>query len=157
LQDEGREAGTEKRESADERQGAKIEGLQRAGTKQWGSWLSPIELARDHASERKKAPRGRASNRGCLAMSQRDYLKLLAWSARQLRHGRRGRIPPGLPPILTRLGVTEAGWLALVKDFGRLFHRAAGSLASLAREAARRDQAWLHSSRTSRNLFTGSA
>jgi len=90
-------------------------------------------------------------------MSTRDYLKLLDWSGRQLRQGKRGRIPTELPPILTRLGMTDDGWLAMVNDFGRLFHRAAGSPASLAKEAARRDRAWLHSPRSSRDLFTGTA
>jgi len=90
-------------------------------------------------------------------MSTHDYLKLLDWSGRQLRHGKRGRIPTRLPPLLTRLRVTEDGWLAMVKDFGRLFRRATGSPASLAKAAARRDQAWLHSARSSRTRFTGSA
>lgn len=119
-----------------------------------GEWLSPVEVARSHAAESKTAvPCGRASNRGCLSMSQEDYLKLLDWSGRQLRHGKRGSIPETLPPILTRLGVSRDGWMTLMKDFGRIFHRAAGNPASLSKEATRQETRWLHGTRSSRGVF----
>jgi putative transposase len=90
-------------------------------------------------------------------MSQQDYLKLLDWSGRQLRHDKRGTIPAALPPILTRLGLSGDGWLTLMKDFGRLFHRAAGNPESLAREATRRAVNSLHGTRNSQSLFQPSA
>jgi hypothetical protein len=90
-------------------------------------------------------------------MSQQDYLKLLDWSGHQLRHGKRGTIPTALPPILTRLGLSGDGWLTLMKDFGRLFHRAAGNPESLAREATRRTVNSLHGKRNSQRLFQPSA
>ena len=122
-----------------------------------GSWLSPVELALDHAAESEVLPRGRASNRGCLSMSQQDYLKLLDWSGRQLRHGKRGTIPAALPPIMARLGMSGDGWMTLMKDFGRLFHRAAGNPESLAREASRRKLKSLHGIRKSRAAFSPQA
>jgi REP element-mobilizing transposase RayT len=122
-----------------------------------GNWVSPVELARDHASESASVPTVRASNRGCLSMTQSQYLQLLDWSGRQVSRGKRGAIPAGLPPILARLGVSEDGWLKLVKDFGRLFRRAAGSPASLAREATRRERRWLHGTRAGRSVFTETA
>ncbi|MDA0810479.1 MAG: hypothetical protein O2945_18330 [Planctomycetota bacterium] len=143
--------------SSRETTGATEPKRQQARRPRRGSWLSPVELARNHASELKRAPCGRASNRGCLAMSQQDYLKLLDWSGRQLRHGKRGTIPAALPPILTRLGLSGDGWLTLMKDFGRLFHRAAGNPESLAREATRRDLNSLHGLRKSRSIFQPSA
>ena len=112
-----------------------------------GGWLSPVELAKTDASEPPGAPVGRASDRGCLSMTQSEYLQLLDWSGRVLSGGQRGHIPSELPPILARLGLSEAGWQSVVKDFGRLFHRAAGSPTSLAREATRRDQAWRQGTR----------
>jgi REP element-mobilizing transposase RayT len=133
-------------------------GGEQAGDSRRGEWLSPVEVARSHAAESKTAvPCGRASNRGCLAMSQQDYLKLLDWSGRQLRHGKRGTIPAALPPILTRLGLSGDGWMTLMKDFGRLFHRAAGNPESLAREATRRAVNSLHGTRNSQSLFQPSA
>jgi hypothetical protein len=82
---------------------------------------------------------------------------LLDWSGRQLRHGKRGRIPQTLPPILTRLGLSGGGWLTLMKDFGRLFHRAAGNPDSLTREATRRGLHSLHGIRKARSIFQPSA
>jgi len=121
-----------------------------------GAWLSPVELAESHAAESGPVPSGRASNRGCLAMSQSEYLRLLDWSGRVLRHGKRGAIPSSLPPVFERLGMSEDGWLKLVKDFGRLFGRAAGSPSSLAQEATRREQTWLQGLQKSREVFTNS-
>jgi hypothetical protein len=63
-------------------------------------------------------------------------------------------VPGELPPILARLGVSEDGWLQLVKDFGRLFRRAAGSPISLACEATRCEPEWLHGTPTSQTIFT---
>jgi hypothetical protein len=114
-----------------------------------GEWLSRVELAKNHASESQDLPAGQASHRGCLAMTQSEYLQLLDWSGRVLSRGKRGSIPSEPPPILARLGLSEDGWQSLVKDFGRLFRRAAGSATSLDREATRRDQAWLHGTRQS--------
>ena len=89
-------------------------------------------------------------------MSQQEYLKLLDWSGRQVRHGKRGTIPAALPPLLDRLGLSEDSWLALMRDFGRLFRRAAGNPDSLSREADRRDRHWLHGLRTSQSVFNRS-
>jgi hypothetical protein len=86
-------------------------------------------------------------------MTQSQSLKLQDWPGRVLFRGRRGSIPEGLPPILARPGVSEDGWQQLVKDFGRLFRRATVSPASVAREATRRERAWLHGTRTSQSVF----
>jgi REP element-mobilizing transposase RayT len=91
-----------------------------------GEWLSPVELAQEVADEHDSIPVGRCSNRGCLAISQEQYLQLLDWSGRSLRAGKQGRIPADLPDILERLNVSAEGWLSLVSDFSRLFHRAGG-------------------------------
>ena len=116
-------------------------------------WLSPVELARDERSERKPVRTRRASNKGCLAMSLADYLRLLDWTGRQLRRDKRGAIPADVSGILERLQISEAGWIDLVHDFGRLFHRAAGRPASLACEAERCSRRWLQGISHSRNLF----
>jgi hypothetical protein len=117
------------------------------------AWLSPLEVARDHASEASQTPAARASNRGCLPMSLADYLRLLDWTGRQLRRDKRGAIPSDVAPILERLHTTGEGWLALVKDFSRLFRRAAGTPTSLAREAQRHDRRWLQGVSRSRQVF----
>jgi hypothetical protein len=94
-------------------------------------WLSPLPLADEVADERRPVPACRASNKGCLPMSLADYLRLLDWTGRQLRRDKRGAIPSDVAPILERLKVTDDGWLHLVKDFSRMFRRAAGTPATL--------------------------
>jgi hypothetical protein len=97
------------------------------------AWLSPFELSEE--TMRKPVPTGRASNTGCLPMSFADYACLVDWTGRQLRRDKRGAIPEDLAPILERLGVNSDGWLQLVREFSRLFRRAAGTPASLRRDA----------------------
>lgn len=98
-----------------------------------GAWLSPVELAREVSNE-SPAPPQRASNRGCLPISQSDYLQLLDLWGRSLRAAKQGRIRPDVPEILDCLAVSPEGWLSLVSDFSRLFRRAAGTESSPARD-----------------------
>lgn len=80
----------------------------------------------------------------CNAVRLSQYLDLLDWTGRQLRHNKNGRIPNHLTCILTRLGINPDGWLTVVRKFGRLFKRAAGTSESLETEAARRNQNYMH-------------
>lgn len=125
----------------------------RPSTHQWereqgrhaSGWLSPVEI------DQRLDPVGpdlddggrRASVKGFLPLSLLEYLQLLDWTGRQLRAQSRGAIPEELSPILQRLGLDSEGWVALVSRFGRIFKRAAGSVAQLAAEASRRGQRWL--------------
>ena len=60
----------------------------------------------------------RASDQGVLPISLTKYLLLVDWTGRQLRPGKRGKIPDELPSILTRLGLSDsAGWLSLLRDY----------------------------------------
>lgn len=72
------------------------------------------------------------------------YLELLDWTGRQLRSDNRGSIPGHLAPILKRLGLEPQQWCRLVGDFGRLFKRVVGTAESVHKEAARRNQLWMH-------------
>ena len=108
-------------------------------------WLSPVEInERDDAigPDIEKSKR-RASRKGFLSISLIEYLQLLDWTGREIRSDKRGSIPAHLAPILARIGLDSPAWCDLVKKFGRLFKRAAGTAESLAHEARRRGQAWL--------------
>jgi REP element-mobilizing transposase RayT len=48
----------------------------------------------------------------CLPIREVDYLQLVDSTGRIVIHGKRGRIDPGLQPILARLGFTPAQWIA---------------------------------------------
>ena len=110
-------------------------------------WLSPIEIreSSDPTGPDASQTGRRASHKGFLSCSLSDYLKLLDWTGRQLRADKRGKIPKQLAPILSRIGLDGAGWCELVKKYGRLFKRVAGSPDHLQAEAARRGQRWLQS------------
>ena len=71
-------------------------------------------------------------------MPFREYLQLLDWTGRQMRADKRGTIPAELTPILERLHLSSESWLKLVHDFRRKFRRAAGTPASLLKEAQKR-------------------
>ena len=41
-----------------------------------------------------------------------EYLALVDWTGRAVRHGKRGAISAQAPPVLSRLGIDEAAWLS---------------------------------------------
>ena len=59
-----------------------------------------------------------------------------ARAGRQIVRGKRGKIPAICQPVLERLGLDRHAWCGLVRDFGKLFHRVAGSKQSIARNAS---------------------
>ena len=98
-------------------------------------WLSPFELS---TATDQPAATCRASNTGCLPMKFSDYLQLLDWTGRQVRADKQGAIPQELAPIFERLQMSSESWLNLVHEFRRKFRRAAGTPASLLKEAQKR-------------------
>lgn len=95
-------------------------------------WLAPLPLDETAAPGPQPNTTGRrCSDKGFLEMSLTEYLELVDWSGRQLAAGKRGSIPQQLAPILERLGIEPENWLTLATDFGRLFHRVAGSCDSV--------------------------
>jgi hypothetical protein len=120
-----------------------------SGTREWersrqrkrSGWLAPIEIDEHHDPSGPDCSDSgrRASDKGFLSsISLARYLELLDWTGRQVRRDKAGRIPLSLRPILERLGLEPAAWCDLVKKFGRLFKRAAGSPDKMAAEASRR-------------------
>jgi hypothetical protein len=108
-------------------------------------WLSPVETreASDAVGPDLCGSGRRASRKGFLPMPLVDYLELLDWTGRQVREGKRGRIPKHLSPILARIGLDAPDWCELVQKFGRTFKRVAGTPEHLADEARRRGLHWL--------------
>lgn len=106
-------------------------------------WLAPVELPSRGRAGVLAAQSSRASDKGFLSMSLRDYLKLLDWTGRRLVRDKQHRIPPSLAPILDRIGVTGEVWCQLVSEFGKLFRRTAGTRKTLEAEAAAANQKWL--------------
>jgi hypothetical protein len=107
-------------------------------------WLTPLTLDERSAAYRGAMPSKtgkRASDKGFLAMSFEMYLQLLDWTGRQIRRNNtKGRIPAELAPIMERIGLSGELWCDVVKRFGKIFKRVAGTPESLAQEAIHRGQ-----------------
>jgi hypothetical protein len=117
----------------------------------YSGWLVPIPLGGDGYPGAQQGRR--ASDKGLFEFGLDRYLQLLDWTGRQVRSDKRGAIPQDLAPILTRLNIPNEGWVDLVRDFGRHFHRAAGSPQAMATAAARQGQKWFHGIRAARALL----
>jgi len=50
----------------------------------------------------------------------RDYLELVDWSGRAIVHGKRGRIPADLPPILKRLSINPQQYVRFIRRIGSI-------------------------------------
>ena len=75
---------------------------------------------------------GRASSRGCILLSDAEYLQLLDWTGRQIRKDKRGAVASELAPILERRSVTSDSWLKLVTSFRSLFRQSVGLPSNMA-------------------------
>lgn len=102
----------------------------------WDGFLAPLTASGDGQSYPKAGEFGsaRASDEGILDTSLEEYLRLLDWTGRQIRPGKRGRISSDLPPILERLGLptvnkdqenaaqtTAVHFCAIIEQFDELF------------------------------------
>ncbi len=74
-----------------------------------------------------------------------EYLDLVDATGRVLRAGKRGRIPPELPAILSRLDLRVEDWLATMTGWRALCGGAIGAVESRVAEAARRGVSWVRS------------
>lgn len=76
-----------------------------------------------------------------------EFLSLLDWTGGQIYRKKRGTISAHLAPLHERIGLSGDAWCDLVTKFAQTFKRAAGSVASLQNEAAKRGQGWLQAPR----------
>lgn len=87
-------------------------------------------------------------------MNLDEYVRLLDWTGRQVRHGKCGAIPAKLQPILKRFGLQAESWLSVVTQWGRWFHRAAGRADRLTTWAQRFGRRWPQGITASRLAFS---
>jgi hypothetical protein len=116
-------------------------------------WLAPLTLRADHVGDVPSSSGFRASDKGLLDISLSDYLRLLDWSGRQIRSGKRGAIPGDLVPILQRLAIEPDEFLDTVENFPRLFPRLAGKAEQILERAQAVNRRWLHGVRPAARVF----
>ena len=74
----------------------------------------------------------RVQDEGLLDIKLDKYLEMLDAYGRELRPGKRGKIPSDLPSILERLNLNRESLLHMVQNYDKLYPNAVGSAASLA-------------------------
>ena len=89
----------------------------------------------------------------CLPIQQNDYFKLVDWTGRCIKEGKRGKIPDHLAPILQRLEINQDQWVDGVAHYGRRFYRVVGSLGHLVNETINQGLCWLKGQQTAKILF----
>lgn len=116
-------------------------------------WLAKLTLEPDELGDVPAEEGRRASNKGLLPMSLDDYLRLLDFSGRQIKAGKRGSIPANLKPILERIGVDPDQFLESVDKYPQWFRRFIGNTDDFfgrAKEIGRRS---LHGVSHARRIF----
>jgi len=94
------------------------------------AWLAPISsVALDH-------------EHGTWGVSLEEYLMLVDVTGRRIRSDKRGAIDPEIAPILERLELDAANWVASVERFGGTWHLVAAKLSLLAKAAGKVGRKW---------------
>jgi len=100
--------------------------------------------------EPKLRPFNNASEKGrtTIPYSLKDYLQLVDWTGRAIRHDKPGFIDAAHPPILRRLGIEADGWTSIMGRRGAILGRAMGKLDVLRVHAAIVGQRWIRELQT---------
>ncbi|SMP52051.1 hypothetical protein SAMN06265222_103400, partial [Neorhodopirellula lusitana] len=105
------------------------------------AWLAPLTLSADKLSSDAEVNRDglRASNKGFLHVSIRDYLRLLRWTAKQGVDGIAAKVPESLAGTLSEIGIDASMWRDLVWQWQKYFGKSicVGSPESMRQDAQR--------------------
>jgi hypothetical protein len=117
------------------------------------AWLAPLTLEKEHLGDVPSRSGRRASDKGLLPMTLEEYLRLLDYSGRQVRAGKRGAIPAGLKPILERLGIETDEFVETVDKLAQYFRRVIGPVEEMAVRAAEAGRRWFQGKRRAAQVF----
>lgn len=87
-----------------------------------------------------------------LPFEERDYLELVDQTGRVIRQDKKGFIDGQLPPILTRLQLSQTHWLVEVQYFESRFKCMAGKWASIQKAAVVFKQRWFQGKFNSKQM-----
>jgi REP element-mobilizing transposase RayT len=94
------------------------------------------------------------SSKDTLPCSKEDYLALVDWTGRVIRHDKRGHISQALPPILVRLNINVDAWHETMQPNGNVFGRALGQLDHLRLHAKALGQSWIRGLKKAERLYS---
>jgi hypothetical protein len=121
------------------------------------SWLSPLTLAGNIlSSDPELHTEGqRASNKGFLRISWREYESLLRWTASKRTPQEGTELTETLTTVFHSLGIQPAAWSDLVWNFKRYFGRSsrAGSTRSMVDAAKKDGKHWYRGVRSTEHCF----
>jgi hypothetical protein len=72
-----------------------------------------------------------------------NYIALVDWTGRAVRHDKRGSIPQELAPVFERLNMEPDDWLAALNSAGHRYGLARGPLSRLKQYAERLGKKWI--------------
>ncbi len=134
------------------------QGMRKNAADRPDAWLGELTLPPERKSDEALAYASRsgrrASDQGILPISLADYVKLLQWTAQQLRSGQRSTIPHDLAAVLDHLNVKHDAWLETVEQYEEGFGHAVGRPASLVAVAQRMELKHLKGVSACRSAFT---
>ena len=90
-------------------------------------------------------------------VTESSYLELLDWTGRQVRAGKRGKIPDRILPILQDLDINTKRWVSTVEQYGSLFHRMVAKAEEMSKAAKAQGRQWFHGVRACRELYVSDA
>ena len=93
------------------------------------------------------------SNLLCLPIKQDDYLKLVDWTGRKIKEGKRGAISTEIAPILQRLEINESEWVDGVEHYGQRFYRVVGLVRHVITERIAQGKHWFKGQRAAKLLY----
>jgi hypothetical protein len=134
------------------------QGLRRNAAGRPDGWLGELTLAPERQADEGLAYGSRtgrrASDQGILPITLDNYVRLLRWTAEQLRSGQRTTIPADLATVLDHFAVDQEQWVDTVEQYATAFGHAVGQAASLAAVAERMELQHLKGIAACRRAFT---
>jgi hypothetical protein len=134
------------------------QGLRKNAADRPDGWLGELTLPPERKVDEALADASRtgrrASDLGLLPVSLEDYVRLLKWTAQQLKSGQRDTIPADLVAVLEHFQVQQDHWLETIEQYETLFGHAVGRAESLAEVAERMELQHLKGIAACRTAFT---
>jgi hypothetical protein len=134
------------------------QGLRKNAANRPDGWLGAFTLQPERKADETWADFSRtgrrASDLGLLPISLENYVRLLEWTAQQLRSGQHDTIPADLATVLDHFEVQQDQWLDTVEWYESAFGHAVGRAASLAAVASRMELQQLKGIAACRTAFS---
>ena len=108
-----------------------------------------VPFASNYQEQLKKQKQGSL----CLPIEQDDYLKLVDWTGRKIKQGKRGSIPREIAPILQRLKVNDSQWVDGVEHYGKRFYRVVGLIRHVVKERIKQGKCWFKGQKAAALLY----